>query len=257
MSERKARTHAYYHLIDLLMEPAMEKENDSHMNKYGCKHMLRETAAERNPGGRLSQPHSHRRKGQGGQLKHMQEAPPSNGKALPHLFYCRLMDHKGRHCHAPDCDVGIACMLQLQRKEKKNGKEVKHKNHIRCTMTCRFCGKRRHYDNECHIERRESEKHKKAEEEKRPKAGKDNPNGGGNNPQRSPGKGNTGGGRRSSAPPTGWTALRNHASKFEQHAGKGPAPRPPLALAAPRRARTPRSGSSTSTLSACRLPAWR
>ena len=52
-------------------------------------------------------------------------------------------------------------MLQLQRKQKKNdGKEVKHRNHIRCTMTCRFCGKRRHYDNECHIERRESEAQK-------------------------------------------------------------------------------------------------
>ena len=34
MSERKARTHSYDDVIDLLMEMAMERDNDSHMDKY-------------------------------------------------------------------------------------------------------------------------------------------------------------------------------------------------------------------------------
>ena len=43
--ERKPRTQAYDDLIDL----AMERESDSHMDKYMCKHLRRESPAERNP----------------------------------------------------------------------------------------------------------------------------------------------------------------------------------------------------------------
>ena len=92
-------------------------------------------------------------------------------------------------------------MLQLQRKQKtKEGQEVKHQDHFRCTITCGYCGKRRHYEDECHIKRRESEKLKKAEEERRKNAGK---GGGGSTPGGTPGGGNPGGGQGNSAPPTG------------------------------------------------------
>ena len=42
----------------------------------------------------------------------------------------------------------------------------------RSGVTCGYCGKRRHYEDECDINRRESEKLKKAEEERRKNAGK-------------------------------------------------------------------------------------
>ena len=165
-SERKSRTHSYDDLVDLLIELAMERENDSHMDKYLRKHLRRETPAEKAPRGRSPQPHSNPGKGRGGQLKHMTETPPSKGKGAPNLFYWRPTDDKGGPCQAPDCDGRSACMLQLKRTQKtKDGQEVKHQDHLRCTITCEYCDKRRHYEHECHIKRRESEKLKKAEAE--------------------------------------------------------------------------------------------
>ena len=204
-SERKSGTHSYDDLVDLLIELAMERENDSHMDKYQRKHLRRETPAEKSHGGRSPQPHSNPGKGHGGQLKHMTETPPSQWKGAPHLFYCRPTDDKGGPCHAPDHDGRSVCMLQLKRTQKaKNGQELKHQDHFRCTITCRYWGKRRHYEDECHIKRRESKKLKKAEEERRKNAGKGpRPEGGGPNPAGFQGKGNPGGGRRCSAPPTG------------------------------------------------------
>ena len=64
-------------------------------------------------------------------------------------------------------------MLQLKCTQKaKDGQEVKHQDHFPCTMRCGYCGKRRHYEGECHIKCRESEKLKNAEEERRKNAGK-------------------------------------------------------------------------------------
>ena len=172
-SERKSRSHSYDELADLLIELAMERENDSHMDKYLRKHLRREAPAEEAQGGRSPQPHSNPGKGKGGQLKHMKETPPAKGKGAPNLFYCQPTDDKGGPCHAPDCDGRSSCMLQLQRKQKtKIGQGVKHQDHFCCTITCGYCGKRRHYEDECHIKRRESEKIKKAEEERRKNAGK-------------------------------------------------------------------------------------
>ena len=89
---------------------------------------------------------------------------------------------------------------------------MKHQDHFRCTITCGYCGKRQHYEDEFHIKRRESEKIKKAEEERRKKTGKGKPEGGGQNPERSPGKVNPGGGRRSSAPSHCWkTSTEPHS----------------------------------------------
>ena len=91
-SESKTCTHSYDDLIDLLIELAMERENDSHMDNYVRKHLRRETFADSNLGGRSSQPHFNPGKGRGGQLKHLQQTPPSNGKGVPNSFYCRPTD---------------------------------------------------------------------------------------------------------------------------------------------------------------------
>ena len=144
-SERKFQTHSYDDLADLLMELAMERGNDSHMDEYVRKHLRRETPTEKAPGGRPPQPRSNAGKGRGGQLKHMTETPSPKGKGGPNLFYCRPRDDKRGPCHAPDCDGRSACMLQLKRMRKtKDGQEVKHPDHFHCTITCGYCGKRRH-----------------------------------------------------------------------------------------------------------------
>ena len=38
-SERKSRTHTYDHLVDLLIELALESQNYSHMEKFLKKHL--------------------------------------------------------------------------------------------------------------------------------------------------------------------------------------------------------------------------
>ena len=126
----------------------------------------------------------------------MKEKPPWNGKGAPNLFYCRPADNKGGPRHAPNCHWRSACLLQLQRKRKtRDGQEVKHLDDLRCTITCGYRGKRRHYEDECHIKHRESEKLEKAEEEWRKNAGEGGKTeGGGPNPGGFKGKGNPGGG---------------------------------------------------------------
>ena len=41
-----------------------------------------------------------------------------------------------------------------------------HQDNFRCTITCCYCGKRRHYEDECHIKKRESDKLKQQEAER-------------------------------------------------------------------------------------------
>ena len=136
-SERKSQTHSYDDLVDLLAQLAMERENDSHMDKYLCKHVPRQTPAEKAPGGGSPHPHSNPGKGRCGHLKHMTETPSSKGKKAPNLLYCRPTEHKGGPCQAPDCDGRSLCMLQLERTQKTNNcQEVKHQDHLRCTITC-------------------------------------------------------------------------------------------------------------------------
>ena len=76
MSERKSGTHSYDDLVDLWIELAVERENDSHMDNYLRKHLRRETPAEKASGERSPQPHSNPGKSRGWQLKHMTETPP-------------------------------------------------------------------------------------------------------------------------------------------------------------------------------------
>ena len=224
-SERKAQTHSYDDLVDPLIDLAMERENDSHMNRNMRKHLREETPAEWSPGGRSPQPRSNPGKGREVQLKHLTETPSSKGKGTPNRFYCRPTDDNGGPCHAPDCDGRSACMPKLKRTQKtKDGQEVKHQDHFRRTITCGFCGKRRHCEDECHIKCCESGKLKKAEEERRKTAGKGGgAEGGGPSPGGSKGKDNPGG-RRSSAPPAGGRGASDPTPKDEPSGEKRPAP---------------------------------
>ena len=80
---RKPWTHSDDDLVDLVLELAIARENNSHMDKYLRKHLRRETPAEKSPGERSPQPHSNLGKGRGGQLKHMTETPPPKVKGPP------------------------------------------------------------------------------------------------------------------------------------------------------------------------------
>ena len=74
---------------------------------------------------------------------------------------------KGGPGHAPDCDLRSCCMLQMKRQQHtKDGKKVTHQDRFRCTITFGYCGNRRHYEDECHINERESDKHKRQEVER-------------------------------------------------------------------------------------------
>ena len=45
----KTQTHFYDDLINLLIEPTMERKNDSHVDKYLRKHLRRMTPADKSP----------------------------------------------------------------------------------------------------------------------------------------------------------------------------------------------------------------
>ena len=94
----------------------------------------------------------------------MNELKPEAGTAP--LFYCKPVNDKGGPCHAPDCDHRSSCMLQMKRQQHtKDGKTVTHQDHFRWTITCGYCDKHRHHKDECHIKKRENDKHKQQEAE--------------------------------------------------------------------------------------------
>ena len=85
----------------------------------------------------------------------------------PLCFTVSQSTTKGGPCHAPDCDDRSSCMLQMKREQhSKDGKAVTHRDHFRCTITCGYCGKCCHYEDECHIKKRESDKVKRQEAER-------------------------------------------------------------------------------------------
>ena len=181
-SERKSRTHSYDTLVDLLIELALERENDSHMENFLKKHLGRggtPTPERGEEKGHKNPTNTNQGGGKGrGNLRAMNEVPTDAG--TPPLFYCRPVNDKGGPCHASDCDLRSGCMLQMKRQQHtKDGKTVTHQDHFRCTITCGYCGKRRHYEDECHIKKRESDKLKRqeAERQKTPTPARNPPNG--------------------------------------------------------------------------------
>ena len=168
-SERKSRTHSYDELVDLLIELALERENQTHMEKFLKKHLGRggTPTPERGEGkGPKNSTNTKQGGGKGrGSLRAMNEVKPDAG--TPPLFYCKPVNDKGGPCHASDCNHRSSCMLQMKRQQHtEDGKPVTHQDHVRCTITCGYCGKRRHYEDECHIKKRESDKLKRQEAER-------------------------------------------------------------------------------------------
>ena len=167
-SERKSRTHTYDDLVDLLIELSLERENDSRMETLLKRHLGRGSipTPERGEATGPNNPTNANKGGGkgGGNLRALSEVKPEAG--APPLFYRKPVNDKGQPCHAPDCDHRSGCVLQLKRQQHtKIGEAVTHQHHFRCTITCGYCGKRRHYEDECHIKKRETDKHKQQEAE--------------------------------------------------------------------------------------------
>ena len=167
--ERKSRTHSYDDLVDLLIELALERQNDSHLEKFLKKHLGRggtPTAQSGEEKGPKNPTNASQGGGKGrGNLRAMNEVKPETGS--PPLFYRKPVNDKGGPCHAPDCDHRSSCMPQMKRQQHtKDGKTVTHQDHFRCTITCGYCGKCRHYEDECHIKKRKSDKLKRQEAER-------------------------------------------------------------------------------------------
>ena len=209
-SERKSPTHTYDDLVDLLIKLALERENDSHMEKFLKKHLGRggTPTPERAEGKGPKNPTNANKGGGkgGGNLRAMNDVKPETG--TPPLFYCKPVNDKGGPCHAPDCAHRSGCVLQLKRQQcTKDGKTVTHQDRFRCTITCGYCGKCRHYEDECHLKKRESDKHKRQEADRKKAQPPSRPPQNGDKGGKGGGKGAGKGGnpnpqRRSSAPAT-------------------------------------------------------
>ena len=143
-AERKARALHYEDLCVLLLELALEKESDQHLNNY-------------RPGGG----------GSGSQGKGYQGSRPGQGTTPKHariienvkeLFWCDARDEQGHLQHAPDCEQRDCFVVQGKKQETNTGAKAKMPDHYRCTITCAFCGKRKHYEDECYHKQRLSAK---------------------------------------------------------------------------------------------------
>ena len=74
------------------------------------------------------------------------------------LFWCDARDEQGSLLHAPDCDQHDCFVVQGKKQETNTGGKAKLPDHYRCTITCAFCGKRKHYEDECYHKQRLSAK---------------------------------------------------------------------------------------------------
>ena len=143
-AERKARALNYEDLSVLLLELPLKIESDQHLNAYrpggGC------SGSE----GRGYQGH---RPGQG--------TTPKNARMMSNvqdLFCCDARDEQGSLLHAPDGDEHDCLMVQGKKQETNTGGKAKLPDHYRCTITGAFCGKRKHYEDECFHKQRLSAK---------------------------------------------------------------------------------------------------
>ena len=145
-AERKARSLRYEDLGVLLLELALEKESDQHLNNY-------------RPGDGGSGSHGKgyqgSRPGQGTTPKHAHARIMENVKEL---FWCDARDEQGHLQHAPDCEQRDCFVVQGKQQEKNTGTKAKLPDHYRCTITCAFCGKRKHYEDESYHKQRLSAK---------------------------------------------------------------------------------------------------
>ena len=168
-AERKARALNYEDLSVLLLELALEKESNQHLNAY-------------RPGGGGSGSHGKGyqgpRPGQGTTSKHARIMDN-----VKELFWCDARDEHGHLQHAPDSEQRDCFVVQWKKQETNTGAKPKMPNHYRCTIACPFCGKRKHYEDECYQKQRLSAKLKGED------PGKDSGKGGGKGNGNDPGKG--------------------------------------------------------------------
>ena len=145
-AERKARSLRYEDLCVLLLELALEKESDQHLNNYrpGC-----------GGSGGHGKGYQGSRPGQGTTPKHAHARIMENVKEL---FWCDARDEQGHVQHTPDCEQRDCFVVQGKQQEKNTGAKAKLPDHYRCTITCAFCGKRKHYEDECYHKQRLSAK---------------------------------------------------------------------------------------------------
>ena len=143
-AERKARALHYEDFCVLLLELALEKESDQRLNNY-------------RPGGGCSgsdgKGYEGSRPGQG--------TTPKNARIMENvkeLFWCDARDEQGHLQHAPDCEQRDCFLVQGKKQETNTGAKAKMPDHYRCTITCAFCGKRKHYEDECYKKQRLSAK---------------------------------------------------------------------------------------------------
>ena len=143
-AQRKARAVNYEDLCVLLLELALEKESDQHLNPY-------------RPGGG----------GSGGHGKGYQGPRPGQGTTPKHacimdnvkeLFWCYARDEQGHLQHVPDCEQRDCFVVEGKKQETNTGAKAKMTDHYRCTITCAFGGNRKHYEDECYHKQRLSAK---------------------------------------------------------------------------------------------------
>ena len=120
----------------LLMELALEKESDLHLNAYRS-------------GGGGSGSHSRGSEGH----RPGQGTAPKNARIMSNvqdLFWCDARDEQGFLLHPPDCNQHDCFVVRGKKQETNTGGKAKLPDHYRCTITCAFCRKRKHYEDECY-----------------------------------------------------------------------------------------------------------
>ena len=139
-AERKARALNYKDWSVLLLELALEKESDQHLN--ACR-------PGRGGSGSHGTGYQGPRPGQGTTPKHTRIMGN-----VQELFWCDARDEHGHLQHAPDCDQRDCFVVQGKKQETNTGAKPKMPDHYSCTITCAFCGKRKHYEDECYHRQR-------------------------------------------------------------------------------------------------------
>ena len=74
--------------------------------------------------------------------------PPKHARIMDNvkeLFWCDARDEQGHLQHAPDCEQRDCFVVQGKKLETNTGVKARMPDHYRCTITCAFGGKRKHY----------------------------------------------------------------------------------------------------------------
>ena len=141
------------------------------------------------------------------------------------LFLCDARNEQGRLQHAPDCEQRDCFVLQAEKLGTNTGPKAKMPDHYRCTITCAFCGKRKHYEDECYHKQRLSAKLKGEDPGK--SSGKGGGKGNGNNSVKGKSKGREKGQDNSQSGRGGGANLQpDKDTKNPDNNGGNPSPNP-------------------------------